>query len=91
MANLIWSIGKNDLIYQYMNSKDGAASGTAQPDCSSNSVAWQYNFSKRTFFIASYVKVDNNDQATCNFGANALTIAKGQDPQSVWTGIRHVF
>ena len=91
MANVVWSIGKNDLIYQYMNSKDGAASGAAQPDCSSNSVAWQYNFSKRTFFIASYVKVDNNDNATCNFGANALTIAKGQDPQSVWTGLRHVF
>jgi predicted porin len=54
-------------------------------------VAYQYNFSRRTFVIASWVKVDNNDVATCNFGSNRLTAAAGQDPQGVFAGIRHIF
>jgi predicted porin len=92
MGNVVWSIGKNDLIYQYMKSKDGAVSTAAtQPDCDSNSIGWQYNFTKRTFIIAQYTKVDNNEAASCNFGANRLTIANGQDPQGVSFGIRHVF
>src|SRR6185437_5020527 len=92
MGNVVWSIGKNDLIYQYMKSKDGAVSTAAtQPDCDSNSVGWQYNFTKRTFIIAQYTKVDNNEAASCNFGANRLAIANGQDPQGVSFGIRHVF
>jgi len=92
MGNVVWSIGKNDLIYQYMKSKDGAVNTAAtQPDCDSNSIGWQYNFTKRTFILAQYTKVDNNDAASCNFGANRLAIANGQDPQGVSFGIRHVF
>jgi len=29
---------------------------------------YQYNFTRRTFFIAQYVHIDNNETATCNFG-----------------------
>ncbi|MEP7261842.1 MAG: porin, partial [Usitatibacter sp.] len=93
MGNVTFTFGNNQLIYQFMNSKDGALSvpGTAQPDCDSNSVGYQYNFTRRTFFLAQYTKVDNNDAASCNFGANRLAIAAGQDPQGVSLGIRHVF
>src|SRR5215831_14696540 len=91
MGNVVWSLGKNDLIYQYMTSKDGGLTSAAEPDCKSNSIGWQYNFTKRTFIIAQYTKVDNNDFASCNFGANRLTAAAGQDPQGVSFGIRHVF
>jgi predicted porin len=92
MGNLVWTIGNHQIIYQYMQSKDGRSSTAAvEPECDSNSIGYQYNFSRRTFFIASYVKVDNNDVASCNFGANRLTAAAGQDPQGVFAGIRHVF
>jgi len=91
MGNVVWSIGKNDIMYQYMTSKDGGATSAAEPDCKSNSIGWQYNFTKRTFFLAQYVKVDNNDFASCNFGSNRLTAAKGQDPEGVAIGLRHVF
>ena len=92
MANVVFTFGNNQLIYQFMNSKDGALStAAAQPDCDSNSVGYQYNFSRRTFFLAQYTKVDNNDVANCNFGAVTLGIAAGQDPQGVSVGIRHVF
>jgi predicted porin len=91
MGNLVWTIGNNQIIYQYMQSKEGGVNGAAQPDCKSNSVAYQYNFTRRTFFIASYVKVDNNDLASCNFGSNRLAAATGQDPQGVFAGVRHIF
>ena len=91
MGNVVWSIGKNDIMYQYMTSKDGGLTSATEPNCKSNSIAWQYNFTKRTFFLAQYVKVDNNDFATCNFGSNRLTAAAGQDPQGVAIGLRHVF
>jgi predicted porin len=91
MGNLVYTIGKHQIIYQYMQSKDGGLNNAAQPDCDSNSVAYQYNFTRRTFAIASYVKVDNNDTASCNFGSNRLTAANGQDPQGAFVGIRHIF
>jgi predicted porin len=93
MANAVWTIGNHQLIYQYMESKGGALNAATTEDlkCDSNSVGYQYNFTRRTFFIASYVKVDNNSTATCNFGANTLSIAAGQDPQGGFVGIRHVF
>jgi predicted porin len=91
MGNLTWTLGNNQFIYQYMQAKEGAASGTAQPDCKSNSIGYKYNFSRRTSFIAHYVKVDNNDTASCNFGSNRLAAAAGQDPQGVAVGLLHNF
>jgi len=64
MANIVFTFGNNQLIYQFMNSKDGALnSATSQPDCDSNNIGYQYNFSRRTFFLAQYTKVDNNYSA----------------------------
>ncbi len=91
MANVVWTLGNNQLIYQHSDAKDGGANGASQPKCKVDALGYQYNFSRRTFFLAQYVKIDNNAVATCNFGANALTIAAGQDPQGVSLGIRHVF
>src|SRR5688572_23643817 len=82
MANLVYTMGKNQFIYQFMRAEDGGLlSSSASVDCDSHSVAWQYNFTRRTFWIASYVRVENDDAATCNFGANRLAITAGQDPR----------
>jgi len=92
MGNVVFTAGNNQFIYQYMQSKDGGL-GTAatQPDCDSNSLGYQYNFTRRTFFLAQYTKVDNNDASSCNFGANRLAASAGQDVQGVSVGLRHVF
>ena len=92
MGNIVWTAGNNQFIYQYMNSKDGGL-GTAatQPDCDSNSLGYQYNFTRRTFFLAQYTAVKNNDAASCNFGANRLAASAGQDVQGASLGLRHVF
>ena len=93
MGNVVWTVGSNQFIYQYQQSKDGQISGSAlsQPKCTVNSVGYQYNFSRRTFFLGQYTKVENNQEAACNFGANELPIAKGQDPKGISVGLRHIF
>jgi len=92
LANIVWTLGNNQLSYQHQNSKNGdLTSVSEQPDCKVDDVGWQYNFSKRTFFLAQYVRIDNNSTATCNFGSNTLAIAAGQDPKGVSLGLRHVF
>ena len=91
MGNVTWTMGNNQFIYQYMQNKEGAISGSTEPDCKSNSIGYKYNFSIRTTFLAQYLKVDNNETATCNFGSNCLTAAPGQDPRGVAVGITHNF
>ncbi len=93
MGNVVWTMGNNQLIYQYQQSKDGQLNGSAlaQPKCDVNSAAWQYNFSRRTFFLAQYTKVENNEEAGCNFGGGDLTIVKGQDLKGISLGLRHIF
>ena len=92
LASVVYTMGNHNFIYQYQNSKDGGASGSAQPSCSSNSLAYKYVFSKRTFFIAEYMKTDNNDQATCSYATTApFALAKGNDLTGAGIGIQHVF
>jgi predicted porin len=93
MGNVVWTIGNNQIIGQYMNSKDGQLSTSAleAPDCDSTSIGYKYNFSRRTSFIAHYVDVKNNSTATCNFGSNTLAIGAGQDPRGVAVGFLHNF
>ena len=93
LANVTWTIGNNQLSYQHADSKNGEVSTIAtQPHCKSDTLGWQYNFSKRTFFLAQYVTIDNNATSTCNFdqGTIAFTSA-GQDPKGISLGVRHVF
>jgi len=91
LANAVWTVGNSDFIYQYQQSKDGGLStaGT-QPDCDSNSIAWKYNFTKRTFMHVIYSKVDNNDAANCGTQIQSAAIT-GTDPQGVSFGLRTVF
>ena len=97
LANIVWTLGANKFIYQYAKTKDGGqhnsdpATTPQSPQCDSNAVGWQYNFSKRTFVLAQYVWIKNNATATCNFGSNALSIAPGQDPEGFALGLRTVF
>ena len=93
LANVVWTLGSNQLIYQYQNSEGGnrqnLTNTAAQAECDVNSIGWQYNFTRRTFFLAQYVKVDNNDTANC--GSSQYGSSAGSDPQGISLGLRHVF
>lgn len=89
LANVVFTAGNNQFIYQFQQAKDGGAPDTSQPDCDSNTIGYQYNFSRRTFMQALYTKVDNNDAAAC--GSGQFGITAGADPQGLSLGLRHVF
>ena len=84
-------VGNHQFIATYSASKDGGAVNTLQPECDLAALGYRYNFSRRTFFIASYAQVENDVGRLCNFGSGALTITDGQDPQGFSVGLRHVF
>lgn len=92
LADVVWTVaGNNQLIVQYQDGKDGALTTVSQPECHSWTGAYKYIFSKRTFFIAQYTTVKNNDFGTCNFGSGALAIKPGNDPKGAAVGIQHIF
>ena len=66
LGNIVWTFGNNQLIYQFAKGKYGETSALTQPDCDSNAVGYR-QLSRRTFFLAEYVKVDNKTAtSTCN-------------------------
>ena len=84
LANIIWTFGNNQLLYQHQNSKD--------VDCKSDTIGYKYIFSKRTFFIAEYMRTDNKDAGTCSFATTAsFPVKPGQDVQAAAVGLQHVF
>jgi predicted porin len=87
MGNVVWTLGKNQFIYQHLRSDQGPG------DCSMDSLGYQYNFTRRTFFIASYVRVKNDDGVRCGFGTvrPLAAAAAGTDPRATFIGLRHVF
>src|SRR5688572_25485219 len=96
LANVVWTLGNHQLIGQYQRSEDGAANGAAaQPECDVGSLAWQYNFSRRTFTQVIYSKIDNNAVANCGSPGSGWGgvpgFAAGGDPQGISIGLRHVF
>lgn len=92
LANITYTLGKNQIAYQYMKSKDGdLTTASLQPDCHSSSIGYFYNFTRRTTFVAQYVDVKNNAAARCNFGSNTLTLNSDTDPKAIAAGFRHVF
>ncbi len=88
MVNAVFTAGKNQFMGQVMKSDNSHANGS---ECDSWHVGYQYNFTRRTFFLAQYSDIDNNATASCNFGANRLAISAGQDPRGFSLGLRHVF
>jgi predicted porin len=93
LANVVWTLGNNQFIYQYQDSEGGNRQNDTNTatgaECDVNSVGYQYNFSRRTFFLAQYVKIDNNDTANC--GAGQTGLAAGTDMTGFSLGLRHVF
>jgi len=95
LGNIVWTLGNHQFIYQYTKAEDGELPTVAtQPECKVNALGYQYNFSRRTFFLGQYTKVDNNSTGTCNFSVTPGSIAGnsvGVDSKGISLGLRHVF
>lgn len=84
LANVVWTIANNQLIYQHQHSKG--------PECKSDTIGYKYNFSKRTYFIAEYMRTDNSADSTCSFATTAtFPVGKGVDVRAAAVGLQHVF
>ena len=99
-ANAVWTFGNNQLIFQYQKAQDGGVrvqgvpaslTQVLEPSCKVMSPGYQYNFSRRTFFLAQYTKIDNNATGVCNFGSNPLVNVIGADYKGISLGLRHIF
>lgn len=84
MVGLEWGFGKNVLLASVQNAE---IKGTAQ-ECDMYSVGYRYDFSRRTFFIASYTDVQNDGGMNCNFGTAAIGAG---DIKGAAVGLRHIF
>jgi predicted porin len=93
LANIVWTLGNNQIIGQYQQAEDGGLNNAAsQPECDAATLGWQYNFSRRTFTQLLYTKVDNNESANCGtVGGSMIPGGAGSDPQGISFGIRHIF
>ena len=95
MANVLYTFGNNVIAWQYSQNEGGRAPNTPQLDCSANVIGWQYNFSKRTFVLAQYAQVKNDNAVsncgTSTFSAAPFTVTGGQDPKGFTLGVSHVF
>ena len=94
MANVVWTMGKNQFIYQHQDSSDGGlTAATVQPECDVDTLGYQYNFTRRTFFLAQYSRIDNNSAANCGSAGSGFgpVAATGTDPRGISLGLRHVF
>jgi predicted porin len=85
-AGLEWAFGKNVLIATFQH----AELDNSSAECDMGAIGYRYDFSRRTFFIASYTKVENESGMNCNFGTGPIGAA-GQNPQGVGLGVRHLF
>ena len=93
-ANLIWTMGGSQFIYQHQDSKGGLVNSTTLPQakCDSDTIAYKYNFSKRTFAMLQYMVVKNNIRANCSFATTAaFAIANGNDVNAFGFALQHVF
>lgn len=84
MAGLEWAFGKNVLIATLQKAE---IKGTSQ-ECDMYSAGYRYDFSRRTFFIASYTDVQNDNGMNCNFGTAGIGTG---DIKGAAIGLRHIF
>ena len=93
MAALTYTAGKSDYVITGGMNKDGGVTGVAlQPKSKMVAVGYNYNFSKRTTFMARYASLVNNAASNNAMNASGLPAFTGNnDPKGFGAGLRHTF
>ena len=93
MAALTYTLGKNEMFITAGQNKDGGLVGAVvQPKSKMAAIGYNYNFSKRTTFMARYASLVNNSQSNNAMNASGLPAFTGNnDPKGLGAGLRHTF
>ena len=93
MAALTYTLGKNEMFITGGQNKDGGLVGAVvQPKSKMAAIGYNYNFSKRTTFMARYASLVNNSQSNNPMNASGLPAFTGNnDPKGFGAGLRHTF
>jgi len=91
-AAITYTVGKHRFIGNMGRVRDGAVSTAAQPEAKLAAVGYNYEFSKRTTFMARYASQKNNAASNVALGGAGLpTLASDSDPRGFGAGLRHTF
>ena len=93
MAALTYTAGKSEFMVTGGQNKDGGVTGVAtQPKSKMAAIGYNYNFSKRTTFMARYASLVNNIASSNAMNASGLpALAPSNDPKGFGAGLRHTF
>ena len=94
-AAITFTSGMHEFMGTVGRVRDGLAAGVAQPEAKLASVGYNYNFSKRTTFMARYASLKNNAAASFSMNASGLpalaAVNVDDDPKGFGAGLRHTF
>jgi predicted porin len=93
-ASLTYTVGMHEFMATVGRVKDGGltTAGVIQPESKLSTVGYNYNFSKRTTFMARYASLKNNVAANVALNASGLPgIVVDADPKGMGVGVRHTF
>lgn len=91
-ASLTYTAGKSEFLVNAGRNNDGAVAGAAQPNSKLLGVGYNYNFSKRTTFMARYASLKNNAAASLSMNGSGLPASTADnDPKGIGAGLRHTF
>ena len=98
MGAVTYTTGKHDFMGSYGRNRDGAATVAAgvakplEPLSKMVGLGYNYNFSKRTTFMARYANMVNNGASSNAMNASGLpALALNNDPKGFGAGFRHTF
>lgn len=89
-------MGPNQIVAQFsqgLKHKGDVCTGNTCSDTKARmwSVAWNYNFSKRTMLKTYYADIRNDRSVAYDFYTAPIAPAAGADPRGLGVGLRHVF
>ncbi len=97
-GGLTYTAGKNEFFGSYGRNRDGGSTilvggvKPLEPLSKQVGLGYNYNFSKRTTFMARYATMVNNPASSNAMNASGLpALALNNDPKGFGAGLRHTF
>ncbi len=88
---ITYTAGMHQFHATRISGKNGVVATAAQPEAKLSAIGYDYNFSKRTTFMARYASLKNNAASNTTLVDSDLVNTAGNDPKGFGAGLRHTF